>query len=98
MPRPCELCTLEKVTQWYAEFNEPVRFVVLDCDSCDVPMAVLRDHRAEPTEEEKELMQEALAAVAKFSFPQGWFFDDHMKQIPDHYHMHVRPMPPGLRH
>jgi hypothetical protein len=38
-------------------------------------------------------MQRALAAVADERFPHGWFFDDHMRQIPDHYHLHARPYP-----
>jgi len=38
----CELCRLERYTRWYAEFHHPFPFVILDCDSCDVPMAVLR--------------------------------------------------------
>jgi len=26
----------------------------------------------------------------------GWYFDDHMRQIPDHYHLHARPYPRWL--
>jgi hypothetical protein len=87
----CELCQLSRTTTWYAEYDEPFRFVILDCDSCDVPMVVLGDHRAAPSEDEKKVMQQRLSEIADKKFPKGWFFDDHMRQIPDHYHCHARP-------
>lgn len=90
---PCELCQLARTTTWYAEIHEPFRFVLLDCDSCDVPMAVLGDHRSAPTPEERQVMQAALGRIADEKFAHGWFFDDHMRQIPDHYHVHARPYP-----
>ncbi|MCK6553539.1 hypothetical protein L6Q96_02965 [Candidatus Binatia bacterium] len=91
MDRPCELCTLARTTRWYAEYQDPFRFVILDCDSCDVPMAVLGAHRAAITDEERTAMQAALAKVADLKYPRGWFFDDRMRQIPNHYHVHARP-------
>jgi len=91
----CELCCLSRTTRWYAEFEEPFHFVILDCDSCDVPMAVLGAHRTRPTAEENAVIRRELARVAEELFPQGWFFDDHMRQIPDHYHLHARPYPRG---
>ena len=90
---PCELCGLTRTTTWYREYTEPFRFTILDCDSCDVPMAVLGEHRAEPTPEERQVLQQALGAIADNKFPNGWFFDDHMRQIPNHYHVHARPYP-----
>lgn len=90
---PCELCQLTRTTTWYAEVEEPVRFVLLDCDSCDVPMAVLGEHRAVPTDAEREVLQQALGRIADEKYRNGWFFDDHMRQIPDHYHCHARPYP-----
>ncbi len=93
----CELCNLTRTTHWYAEFTHPFHFVILDCDSCDVPMAVLGEHRIRPTPEEARTMREELARIADFLFPHGWFFDDHMRQIPDHYHLHARPYPFGRR-
>lgn len=89
----CELCELARTTPWYAEFDEPFRFAILDCDSCDVPMAVLGDHRAVPSDDERAVMQEQLTKIADEKYPDGWFFDDHMRQIPDHYHLHARPVP-----
>lgn len=93
MPRTpaCELCDLARTTTWYAERDEPFRFAILDCDSCDVPMVVLGDHRVRPNDEECAVLHAALAEVADRKYPHGWFLDDHMRQIPDHYHAHARP-------
>lgn len=92
----CDLCEMARTTHWYAEYEEPFRFAILDCDSCDVPMAVLREHRATPTDAEREVMQRTLADLANTKYPNGWFFDDHMRQIPEHYHLHARPYPAWL--
>ena len=82
-----------RTTAWYAEFDEPFRFTILDCDSCDVPMAVLGAHRRQVSAHESEVIRAALTRIADQKYPQGWFFDDHMRQIPDHYHIHARPRP-----
>ncbi|MCX8071310.1 MAG: hypothetical protein N3C12_02495 [Candidatus Binatia bacterium] len=89
----CELCILVPTTRWYREYDGPVPFAILDCDSCDVPMAVLREHKATVEPWERAIIEAALRKVADELFPQGWFFDDHMRQIPDHYHIHARPLP-----
>ncbi len=94
----CELCELAPTTTWYAEHIEPFRFVILDCDSCDVPMAVLGAHRAQISAAEGAVMQAALAQIADRKYPRGWYFDDHMRQIPDHYHLHARPYPAWWPH
>lgn len=93
----CELCALARTTTWHAEHDEPFRFVLLDCDSCDVPMAVLGAHRAAPTPEERAVMQGELGKLAQSLFGDDWFFDDHMRQIPDHYHCHARRLPRGWK-
>jgi hypothetical protein len=90
----CELCALARTTTWHLERDEPFRFVVLDCDSCDVPMAVLGAHRRAATAGEQAVMHAALRQVADARYPGGWYLDDHMRQIPDHYHVHARPYPP----
>jgi len=89
----CELCECAHITAWHAVYEEPFQFVIIDCDSCDVPMAVLGEHRPAPSEMEREFMRQALAAIADARFRNGWYFDDHMRQIPDHYHLHARPYP-----
>jgi len=89
----CELCILTRSTAWYAEFEEPIRFTILDCDSCDVPMAVIGCHKRTLSAEESEIVRAALTRIADEKYPQGWVFDDNMRQIPDHYHIHARPYP-----
>jgi hypothetical protein len=92
MPK-CELCELRDYTQRYADFVHPFKFTILDCDSCDTPMAVLGDHRAVPTEDERAFMIEALSLVARAKYGADKFgIDDVMRQIPDHCHMHARPI------
>ena len=87
----CDLCELKEYTPWYASFTQPFRFTILDCDSCDTPMAVLADHRAEPTAEERAFMIEALSLVARSKYDDEFIIDGIMRQIPDHCHMHARP-------
>ena len=93
--RVCDLCELAHYTPWYAEFHQPLKFTILDCDACEVPIAVLAEHRVELTPDEVAFMEEALNLVAeqKYTgqFPR-WTFDHVMRQIPDHYHFHVRPL------
>ena len=89
----CELCRLVRSTRWYAQFFDPLPFTVLECDSCDTPMAVLGEHRREATPEEKEIMQRALRLVGDALGLGEILFDDRMRQIPDHYHMHARLRP-----
>ena len=93
--RMCDLCELAHYTPWYAEFHLPLKFTILDCDACEVPIAVFAEHRVELSAEEVSFMEEALNMVAeqKYTgkFPK-WMFDHNMRQIPDHYHFHVRPL------
>jgi hypothetical protein len=89
----CELCDLAPITRWYARFYVPIPFTILDCDSCDAPMAVLGEHRATVTPEERTRIAEGLHLVARSLGLEDVVLDDAMRQIPDHYHMHARPRP-----
>jgi len=89
----CELCELKSYTQQYCRFVSPVKFAVLDCDSCDTPMAVLGDHRASATGEERAFIIEALSLVARAKYGgDNFVIDEVMRQLPDHCHMHARPL------
>lgn len=89
----CELCELKQYTQWYCHFDYPFSFTILDCDSCDTPMAVLGEHRATPTDEERLFMSEALSLIARRKYGENKFvIDGVMRQIPDHCHIHARPI------
>lgn len=91
----CDLCELAHYTQWYAEFAWPFRFTILDCDACDVPIAVLGEHRVDVDPPDVAFMEAALHLVAERKYTEKfpkWMFDHVMRQIPDHYHFHVRPL------
>jgi hypothetical protein len=92
MPQ-CELCELREYTQRYAQFVHPFKFTILDCDSCDTPMVVLGEHRAHATDSERAFMIDALSVVARAKYGEDKFvIDGVMRQIPDHCHIHARPI------
>jgi hypothetical protein len=56
-------------------------------------MAVLGEHRALATDSERAFMVAVLSAVAQAKFGADSFvIDDVMRQIPDHCHIHARPI------
>ena len=83
----CDLCRAAKMTRWYHE--DDVCWIA-DCELCDTPMVVWRNHGTEPPTDAREHMMTHLARVADGVF-DGHYIDDHMRNIPDHYHAHARP-------
>lgn len=81
----CELCEGRKETRRYYEDH---LFWIADCKTCGVPMVVLRRHSVTPTREEKDFMKKALL---HFAGP-GFRIDQKRRSIPDHFHMHARPV------
>ena len=76
------------MTEWYHE--DDVCWVA-DCEICDVPMVVWREHGASPPEDALEHMLARLTEVADRRFgAEGWSVDRVMRQIPDHFHAHAR--------
>ena len=64
---------------------------VADCEICDVPMVVWKQHAVEPPVDVLEHMIGQLTAVATARFGEGGFsVDKVMRQIPDHFHAHAR--------
>ncbi len=54
-------------------------------------MVVWREHDPAPSDEVRSRLIERLGPVAKDSFGgREWYYDDHMRKIPDHYHGHAR--------
>jgi hypothetical protein len=54
-------------------------------------MVVWRVHDPSPPQDVRALLLDSLAAVAdQFFEGRAWYFDDHMRKIPDHYHGHAR--------
>jgi hypothetical protein len=84
----CELCEAAVITTRY--FEDELCWIA-DCEICLVPMVVWREHGASPPEEQREGMRVRLVVVADREIGEGqWTFDDHMRNIPDHYHAHAR--------
>ncbi len=76
------------MTRWYHE--DDVCWVA-DCEVCDVPMVVWREHGTEPDATALEHMLRELRRVAESRFAgEDWWIDDNMRQIPDHFHAHAR--------
>ena len=89
MSEACELCEAAVVTKRY--FEDDTCWIG-DCEICLVPMVVWREHDASPPADVKARLHEALTKVANDEFAATpWTIDDHMRNIPDHYHAHARP-------
>jgi len=84
----CDLCEAAVITTRY--FESELCWIA-DCEICEVPMVVWREHGDSPPPEQREQMRALLGAVADQAIGEGqWSFDDHMRNIPDHYHAHAR--------
>jgi hypothetical protein len=84
----CELCEAAPMTPWHHE--DDVCWVA-DCESCDVPMVVWKQHAIDPPADVHAHMLEALSRVADARWGEGsWRVDGIRRQIPDHFHAHAR--------
>lgn len=84
----CELCEAARFTHWYHE--DDVCWVA-DCEACSTPMVVWKQHGTEPSEAEIEHMLARLVEAGVERFGEGEAKVDRvMRQIPDHFHAHVR--------
>ncbi len=84
----CVLCALERRTHWY---TETTHWVILQCDTCSVPMAVWREHTEDIPEDRKAAMLAELARVADIELGEGrWWLDSRRRLIPEHPHWHAR--------
>ena len=96
----CDLCTLRRRTAWYA-YGHP-DFVVLTCDTCDTPMAVLRAHGTPwadvPPGTLAAVHATLLCAAAADStgLAAPPYFDAVQRSVPCHAHLHLRPETPAL--
>jgi len=76
------------MTPWHHE--DDVCWVA-DCEVCDVPMVVWKEHSPTPPDEVLEHMLGHLQRVADARFGAGEYKVDRvMRQIPDHFHAHAR--------
>ena len=84
----CDLCLLKRRTNVYID-NE--YFIILDCDSCCVPMAVWKEHTMDVPEPDEQMMKEFLTEVAnQFYEDKSYFIDKNQREIFDHLHWHAR--------
>lgn len=84
----CELCEAARLTPWH---HEDDLCWVADCEVCDVPMVVWKEHGTEPPADALAHMLGHLEAVATARFgADGYNIDRIMRQIPDHFHAHAR--------
>ncbi len=84
----CELCEASRITPWH---HEDELCWVADCEICDVPMVVWKRHGPAPPQLDLERMLAELERVARARFGEdGYWVDQVMRQIPDHFHAHAR--------
>lgn len=84
----CLLCKAEKVTHWFYDDDE---CWIAECDQCDTPMVVWRSHGM-PSDEVANRLKAKLESVAIEVYGEkGYWLDPIMRNIPDHFHCHVRP-------
>lgn len=83
----CELCKAERITPWF--YEDGICWVA-ECEVCGTPMVVWRRHGVDPPPEERAHMLDRLADAAATQLGADWLLDEHMRQIPDHFHAHAR--------
>ena len=84
----CELCLLEIRTQTYQENDF---FIIMDCDSCKVPMVVWKEHTVDIPEPDKYVMKSMLQEVAHMFYKdKKYYIDIVQRKIPNHLHWHAR--------
>jgi hypothetical protein len=83
----CDLCRAAKITPW---FHEDEICWIAECEICETPMVVWRFHGTQPPEDHLKHMLQRLREVAAQRVGEFWI-DDHMRNIPDHFHAHARP-------
>ena len=85
----CDLCEAARITPWYHE--DDICWIA-ECEICATPMVVWRGHGVDPPADELAHMHEKLASVVMTHFEFEHYVDDNMRNIPDHYHAHGRPV------
>lgn len=84
----CDLCVLEKRTEWFFENSH---FVIIECDTCRVPVVVWRIHETDVEDADLTGMKMEAVKVARSVFGENnWVFDMERRKILDHFHFHIR--------
>ena len=84
----CDLCLLKRRTNVYLDNRF---FIILDCDSCHVPMVVWKEHTMDVPKPDEQVMEAFLTEVAnQFYEGKSYFIDKNQRAILDHIHWHAR--------
>ena len=83
----CELCEEARLTEWFYEDDD---CWVAECESCNVPMIVWRNHANDPSAAVKAALHTKLVEVVEANFDYALYIDDDLRSIPEHYHAHAR--------
>jgi hypothetical protein len=84
----CDLCKLEDKTEVYVEEE---KYIILECDSCFVPMAVWKEHTMSLSKEDEVMLERVLNEVAQeFYQLNEYYIDKNQRSILDHLHWHAR--------
>ena len=84
----CDLCLLQRKRNVYID-NE--YFIIMDCDSCLVPMVVWKEHTMDVPEPDEQMMKAFLIEVAnQFYEGRDYFIDKNQRDVLDHIHWHAR--------
>ena len=77
----CQLCNLEKLTKWYFE-NE--KWIICDCITCQIPMAVYRKHTMKiPIQDMIDILSIIDREFGEISLRIE------QRKIKDHFHFHI---------
>ena len=84
----CDLCKLERLTNVYMDGS---KFIILECDSCLVPMVVWKEHTMSISKEYEKMMDNMSHRIGKeFYKENAYFIDKKQRKIFDHLHWHIR--------
>ena len=84
--KSCPLCKLKRLTKFH--WCSPLKkWLIVDCLTCRVPMAVWYIHDHTPPQFEVDVVKKR---IERDVFPQHMVGYRHeMKKIKDHYHFHI---------
>ena len=84
----CDLCLLKRRINVYLD-NE--YFIIMDCDSCHVPMVVWKEHTMDVPEPDEQIMEAFLIETSNMFYEgKSYFIDKNQRAILDHLHWHAR--------
>ena len=84
----CDLCLLQRKRNVYIDNKY---FIIMDCDSCLVPMVVWKEHTMDVPEPDEQMMKAFLIEVSnQFYEGKSYFIDKKQREVLDHIHWHAR--------